>query len=306
MRPAKEMDAYQKYYSDNTLIPSNGSIKVTYLGVTSLLLDDGKTQLLIDCFFSRPSVFKVATSKISTDTAEVNTILSQYKIDRLKGIFISHSHYDHALDAAYMAKKTRAVLFGSQSTLSIGKGGGLSNKQMELFKDGWEKQFGDFSVTAISSKHSPATPLNNDLGKNITEPLSQPAKAVKYVEGGSYDFLIKHQGYIIYIKASANFIPEKLKGLRADALFLAVGTLGKRDSVFMNNYYRETVATLKPKIVVPIHWDNFLKPFSNNLEMMPRLMDKTYKAFDLLIDKKVDDNFEFKILQGGKSLVLSK
>ncbi|WP_175470629.1 MBL fold metallo-hydrolase [Pedobacter hartonius] len=306
MKPAKKMDAYKRYYSDNTSIPNKDAVKVTYLGVTSLLLDDGKTQLLVDCFFSRPSVFKVATSKVSTDTALVNTVLSQYKINRLKGIFISHSHYDHAFDAAYVAKKTNANLLGSQSTLSIGKGGGLSNNKMALFKDGWEQQFGDFNVSVIASRHSPATPLNDDLGKNITESLIQPAKVKKYVEGGSYDFLIKHKGYVIYIKASANYIPEKLKGLRADALFLAVGTLGKRDSVFMNNYYQETVAILKPKIVVPIHWDNFLQPLSDHLEMMPRVMDDTYKAFDLLIGKTRDDNFKFEILQGGKSIVLSK
>lgn len=303
-RPNKNMDVYKKYYNDDTAAPDSGRVKVTYLGVSSLLLDDGQTQLLVDAFFSRSSMMRTALSKISTDSSLVNSILSQYKIDRLKAIFISHSHYDHSFDAPYVAKKTKAILLGSQSTLNIGKGGGLTDSQMTLFEPGRDYQFGDFTITVIASKHSPATAVNDDLGKIISEPLAQPAKATKYLEGSSFDFLIKHKDHTIYIKPSANFIAGKLKNMHADALFLGTGTMGKRDSTFMNDFYRETVEMLRPKVVIPVHWDNFLKPFSDHLEMMPRLMDKTDKGFDFMIGRTQRDTVDFKILQGGKSIVL--
>lgn len=33
-------------------------LKVTYLGITTLLFDDGKDQILFDCHITRPSLFK--------------------------------------------------------------------------------------------------------------------------------------------------------------------------------------------------------------------------------------------------------
>src|SRR5262245_60869304 len=49
--------------------PHPGEVKVTFLGTTTLLFDDGETQLMIDGFFSRPPMAKVALSPIETDRA---------------------------------------------------------------------------------------------------------------------------------------------------------------------------------------------------------------------------------------------
>jgi phosphoribosyl 1,2-cyclic phosphodiesterase len=62
-------------------------------------MDDGETQLLADCFFTRPAIILILTSKIPTDTTVVNRVLFQNKMDRLKALFVTHSHYEHSLDA---------------------------------------------------------------------------------------------------------------------------------------------------------------------------------------------------------------
>jgi L-ascorbate metabolism protein UlaG (beta-lactamase superfamily) len=300
------MDSYTKYYSNDTAGIKKGNVKITFFGVSTLLLDDGETQLMIDGFFSRPSILKVLTSKVSTDTATINKVISEYGVNRLKAIFVTHSHYEHALDAAYIAKQTNSVLHGSSSTFNIGLGGGLSAAQISIFDFEKEYKYGDFSVKVIPSKHSPAASYNDDLGKLITTPIIQPAKAGDYVEGGSFDFLIHYKEHNIYIKPSANYIKDKLTNIKADVLFLGVGGLSNQDSEFMNEYYHQTVETLMPKIIIPLHWDNFFQPFSGNLKMNPRLMDKSYKGFDFVINKCQPQKINFTILQGGKSIVLFK
>jgi phosphoribosyl 1,2-cyclic phosphate phosphodiesterase len=70
-------------------------MKVTYLGTTMLLFDDGKDQVLFDCHVTRPSMKVCMTSRLSTDTITAERVLSQFGFDRLRAIFISHSHHDH-------------------------------------------------------------------------------------------------------------------------------------------------------------------------------------------------------------------
>lgn len=302
--PAAKMDGYVKYYTNDTSTLKSGNVRITYFGVSTLLLDDGETQILIDGFFSRPSILKVLASRISTDTSIVTRVISQYGIDKLKAVFVTHSHYEHALDAAYIAKKTNSDLLGSLSTFNIGLGGGLNKNQISIFDLEKEYQYGDFCVKIILSKHSPAASYNDDLGEVISTPIEQPAYASDYVEGGSFDFFVRHKEHTIYIKPSANYITDKLKDIKSDVLFLGVGGLSNQDSVFISQYYRQTVEMLMPRIVIPLHWDNFFLPLSDNLKMNPRLMDKTYKGFDYLIDRTESSAVKFTILQGGKSIIL--
>ncbi len=305
LAPSGDIDQYKSYYINDTSVPKDGAVKVTFLGTTSLLLDDGETQLLTDGFFTRAPLWKVATSKLATDTATVDSVLARLKIDRLKGLFVAHSHYDHALDIAYVTKRTSAKLYGSLSTLNIGRGGGLRADQMALYSPGMELQFGKFSVTILDSKHSPAKAgINDDIGQLITEPLAQPAKFGEYKEGGSYDFLIKHGRHSILIKPSANYVEGALDNVRADAVFLGTGGLGNQDSDFQNAYYEHTIGKVKPKLVIPIHWDNFFLPLMDHLVALMKAVDNLPGGFDFIISRTKADGITFKVLQGYQSILL--
>ncbi|MBX9694921.1 MAG: MBL fold metallo-hydrolase [Cyanobacteria bacterium] len=301
---SSRMDNYSRYYLNSVEAPGNDKVKITFLGTTSLLIDDGETQLLIDGFISRLSLGKAALSKVRTDVSAVDAALSRTKVDRLKAILVSHSHYDHVFDVAYVAQKTGAKLLGSVSTLNVGRGGGLADQQMALFEPGKKVPFGKFSVTVIPSKHSPALKgINNDIGDVIEAPLKQPARVKAYREGGSFDFLIEHEKHSILVKPSANFIDGSLDNFRADVLFLSVGQLGRQNREFQNNYYDQTVGKVKPHLVIPVHWDNFFQPLSDHLEPLT-LGDKVPKAFDFLIGRLSHDGIKFGILQGYASITL--
>lgn len=307
-RPSARLAAYSDYRFKNnpTNILKKGQVKITYLGVATLLIDDGETQILTDGFVTRPSLFKVGFKKIGSDTALVRSVAKKLQMTRLKAIFTAHSHYDHAIDAPYFAKFTNAKLYGSESTLNIGRGAGLQEDRMKVYEPGHSEIIGKFKVTVVESKHTPplSFPKEENEGKIISGPLKQPAKRHDFVEGGAYDFLIELGEHAIYIKASTNYIEHTLDSVKADLLFLGIATLSKQDTAFQRKYYLNTVGSLKPGLVIPIHWDNFFKPLSKDLVPYPTIADNVKRDFDFLIEKTRRDKIELKLMQGYENVVV--
>jgi L-ascorbate metabolism protein UlaG (beta-lactamase superfamily) len=304
-RPSGDIRKYSKYYADDTSAPNGNAVKVTFFGVSTLLFDDGETQILTDGFFSRPSLTKALLSKIESDTAQIDRMIANYKMNRVKGIFVTHSHYDHAFDVAYTTKKTNATLYGSISTLNIGRGGGVPEDHLSLYAPYREIPLGRFTVVVIPSKHSAGNAQKDD-GVIIDKPLSQPSKIKAYAEGGSFDFYIKHNGRSIYVKPSPNYVAGALDSMRADVVFIGTATVAKQPESWQDAYYEQTIGKLKPGLVIPLHWDDFFEPVSENLIMLPRLAGSSEKDFDIFINKTKADKIDFKILQGTKSILLFK
>ncbi|MFJ7731054.1 MBL fold metallo-hydrolase [Lysinibacillus sp. NPDC097231] len=303
LTPSADIRQYKEYYAPNTKqkIFNQGEIKVTFLGTSSLLFDDGNTQLMIDGFISRPPLSKILPfSTVQTDADAVNKAFKKIGIDnnKLRGLFIAHTHYDHALDLAYIAKQTGTHVYGSESAINIGLGDGINMKQMSVYEVNKAMQFGDFTVTVFQSKHSPTF----DEGEKIKEPLKQPAKALDYHEDSSYDFLITHHNKTFFVKPSANYIEGALDGIRANVLFLGIGVLGAQDQDFQNMYYEQTVWKIQPKLIIPIHWDNFNKPLTDALEALPKFADNTKQGLDFIIQRTKADKIDLQILQGFQSI----
>jgi L-ascorbate metabolism protein UlaG (beta-lactamase superfamily) len=302
-QPSGDINKYQEYFADENQSPADSNVQVTFFGVSTLLIDDGETQLLIDGFFSRYSMSKILLSAVQSDTASIDRVLTEYDISRLKGIFVTHSHYDHGFDAGYIAKKTGTPLYGSPSTLNIGRGADVSEDLLIEFQHNRDLTLGNFTVRVVPSIHSPGSALE-DEGLGISGPLRQPVSFKAYLEGGSYDFLISHHGKKMYIKPSPNFIAGALDSLDVDVVFLGIATATKHDSTWTDDFYRENVKVLEPSLLVPLHWDDFFEPLSNHLVMLPRFTANVEDDFDYFIRRTGEDGIDFKILQGTRSIVV--
>lgn len=306
LRPNADIDNYQSYYHHDSSHPHDGAVNITFLGTTSLLFDDGETQLMIDGFISRPPLWKVIANKLATDKPAVDAMLNRLQVNRLQGLFASHSHYDHALDIAYIAQRTGAKLYGSLSTLNIARGAGLTAEQLQLYEPNKVLHIGQFSIMVLPSKHTPTVVgINDDLGELINAPLQQPARIGAYKEGGSYDFLIQHGRVSFFIKPDTNFVVGALDHIRADVLLLGTAMLGKQQPEFQQQFYDETVGKIHPQLVIPIHWDNFFLPLSEHLVALPWVADNLKQSFDFLIFRTKTDKIRFRILQGYQSLTWS-
>ena len=254
-------------------------MKITFLGTTTLLFDDGTDQILFDAHVTRPSLKKYIFGRELPNTAMADEMIRLHKIDRLKAIFVSHSHHDHVMDAPYIAKKCGAVIYGSSSALNVARGGGVPEEQLVEFKAEDTFAVGNYKIKVIASIHSKPTILNNDLGQTIDSPLDPNSKLRAYKEGGSYDFFVETPDKKYMIRPSFNYIEGQMDGYKADVLFLGVAGLAKADEATEKKFFEETVAKVEPSLVVPLHWDNFFSGLDKPVRGMPRLVEKTEVVF---------------------------
>ena len=271
-------------------------MKVTFLGTTSLLFDDGKDQILFDCHVTRPTVFDFLFKKLSTDTEVSDRVINQFKMDRLKAIFISHTHHDHVMDAPYFAKKCNAKIYGSKSARNVALGGGIKEEDVFCYEDSMKYEIGDYKISIIPSIHSKAHWYNNDLGQTIDKPLIQPVKKKEYKEGGSFDFLVENNNKKYLIRPSYNFIEGQLDGIEADAMFLGIAGLSKDNENRKNTFYKETIDKVKPHTVIPVHWDNFLSPLYKKEKWRTGIVEDPNKAISIIENECNKRRIEF-ILQ---------
>ena len=68
-----------------------------------------------------------------------------------------------------------------------------------------------------------------------------------------------------------------------DVLFLGVAGLQKAEPAMEAAFYRETIEKVDPKLVIPVHWDNFFSPLTKPVVGIPRLIEKTEVALWRLV-----------------------
>ncbi|MDO4538231.1 MAG: MBL fold metallo-hydrolase [Coriobacteriales bacterium] len=254
-------------------------MKVSYLGTTVLLFDDGVDQIMFDAHVTRPPLWKyVLNARVQTNAALADEIIERYQMERLRAIFVSHAHHDHVMDAPYFARRCGAAVYGSESVLNVCRGGGVSEDRLVEFCGGESFELGGFEVRVIPSLHSKLAKPLDDLGQKIGRPLAPPARLREYKEGGSFDFYLETADRRILIRPSCNYIEGQLDGLQADVLFLGIGGMTRQSDAFCEAFFRETVEKVGAKLVIPIHWDNFFSGLDRPAKRMPRFMDKTERG----------------------------
>ncbi len=142
----------------------------------------------------------------ASNTALIDEKLKLHHIDRLKAIFVSHSHHDHVMDAPYIANRRKATIYGSSSALNVARGGNVPEEQLVEFQANETYAVGNYRVKVIPSIHSKPTILNNDLGQTIDAPLDRPVvgmpqlvektevvfyKLARYCEKNDIDMLVQ-------------------------------------------------------------------------------------------------------------------
>jgi L-ascorbate metabolism protein UlaG (beta-lactamase superfamily) len=259
--------------------PTSGGLRTRFFGVSTIQIDDGETAVMTDGFFSRPRLLQSLFSRIAPDPARIDAALKRGNVSKLAAVLVAHSHHDHAMDSAFVAERTGALLVGSASTANIGRGHGLANDRIRIVKHGDTLKFGRFTVEIFESPHSP-NPLYTG---EITEPLRPPVKGSAYREGGNYAYLLRHDRGTILVQASANFVPGLFRNVKADVVFLGIAPLGKQTGIFVRDYWREVVMATGAKLVIPIHWDDFLRPLDGPLLPMPLLMDDFERGMQMLL-----------------------
>jgi len=268
-----------------------GEVSVRFFGTTTLLFDDSSHSILIDGFFSRPNKLELLLGIIKSDVDEVGAFLDKHEISGIDAIFVSHSHYDHALDAANVSKLTGARLYGSESTRFIARGYGLSEGETIPISHKQDIEVGRFEVTAYETPHSPGAKFPG----YVTHDVFNLAQVSQYKLGKNFSFLIEHLDTNILLVPSAGYSPAMFDELKksVDIVFLGVGRLGIRSDAFINEYWQESVTATGADTVFLIHWDDFTKSLGRNLKPFSWLrVDNFKRTYKHLSDLAKRDNVE--------------
>ncbi len=265
-------------------------LRVTFLGVSTLLFDDGETAILTDGFFTRPDGKTVFTRKVMPDSERIAKSLERAGITRLAAVIVTHSHYDHAMDSPEVARLTGAIVVGSESTANVARGWKLTENQIRIVRNGDQINFGRFQVTFIQTRHAPT----GFTGGEIREPLMPPVRAYQYRESTSFSVLIKHNGKTLLVQSTAGFVEGALRGQKADVVFLGIGALGKQDEAYRQAYWRETVQAVGARQVIPIHWDDFTRPLDQPLVPLPYLFDDLDESMAFILGRGQQEGIDVK------------
>lgn len=234
---AADLEAYKKLMLPASPAADAGkkNMTVIFIGVSTLLFDDGETAFMTDGYFSRHA--RNSLARIEPDRERITRSLQRAGVKSLAAVIPLHSHFDHALDSPIVAQQTGALLAGSSSTANIGLGYGLPEARIRVVANGETLTFGRFKVTFVTSSHLPA---GFALGE-ITIPLSVPARASDFKVGDAYSLLVEHDGRTILIQSSAGYTPGALNGRKADVVYLGIGGLALQDEAYLDAYWREIV-----------------------------------------------------------------
>lgn len=265
---------------------ADAPVTISWMGVSTLLVDDGTTALMTDGFFSRPGLLAVGLRPIAPSMPRITESLRRAGVDRLAAVLPVHTHFDHALDSAVVADLTGADLVGGVSAANVARGHGLAEDRIVVAAPGAEMRFGTFGVTLLESDHCPP----DRFPGTITAPVVPPAKASAYRCGEAWSTLIHHRpsGRRLLIQGSAGFVPGALAGRDAEVAYLGVGQLGVQSPAYIRQYWDQTVRAVGARTVVLIHWDDFFRPLSEPLRALPYAgddLDATMTVLQSLADR---------------------
>ncbi|MCZ4500159.1 MAG: metallo-beta-lactamase [Marmoricola sp.] len=272
-------------YADRFDVPAAGAgLAATFLGVSTVLLDDGESALMTDGFFSRPPMTKVLVSKIAPDIGRIDACLQRALGGRgLAAVVPVHSHFDHVLDSAVVAHRTGAQLVGGTSTANVGRGGRLPEDRITVVEPGTPVVIGPWTLTLVESHHCPPDRYPGE----ITAPVVPPVRSAAYRCGEAWSILVGHtSGRTTLIQGSAGYLAGSLTGRSADVAYLGVGQLGLQSEDYITTYWAETVRAVGARRVVLTHWDDFFTPLPLHSSDRP-LRALPYAGDDLDVTMRV-------------------
>lgn len=245
----------------------SAALTARWFGTTAVLLQAGDEAIFVDPFFTRPEglLRMLRDAPIAPDETLIADGLARAGVKRLRGVLVSHSHFDHAMDAGIVARQTGALLVGSHSTANIGLGAGLPLTQTLIVPSmpaAEPMQLGAFRVRFIESRHAGAT--GGAPTGDIDAPLRTPARYSDYRQGGTYSILVEHGTDAVLFHGSAGHVDGALDGVRADTVFLGAALVGDAPA-----YLRQIVDAVGAKRVVLTHWDDFTRSLARPLRPMP-------------------------------------
>jgi len=222
------------------------NIQLRWLGNAGLQFEH-KNILVVDPFLSRPVMGEFLFSTLETNSALQEAILPECDY-----ILITHAHYDHMQDAPAIAYRTGAQVYGDANTCRLMEVLGVKPSQLHEIGYGERFNAGNFQITAIEGHH-PWLP--GFASGKVKENLQAPLRARDYRMKKNFSFLLETNKLRLLVWSST----RTAKAVPADVLFMR--------AVSSECWYRDLLERVQPKIAIPTHWDDLMRPLSEPTQL---------------------------------------
>ena len=243
-----------------------GAVSFRWWGTAGWRIDIGDRTVLVDPYLSRIDT-GLFTGAFKPETPlTVRTDVIDPRVDRAMTVLVTHTHWDHFMDVPYIAKRTGARVFGTLTAYHLGLAYGLPSTQLSPVKGGEVLDFGDHSVEVVGSLHSRNPSYSVAFpGVRVTPP-PQPATIADLPEGDTLGYLLRVDGGpSVYFTGASDVAERNLTGLAPDVAMVAM-----QNATTTGDYLPRLLAGLDyPKVVVPVHCDNFETALQNPPPVAP-------------------------------------
>ncbi|MEM1185427.1 MAG: MBL fold metallo-hydrolase [Planctomycetota bacterium] len=252
-------------------IPRVDDVKVAWLGVFTLAITDGETTIIVDPFVTRPSLgCVVGNEPLASNPEVVDWWVDELCIrSNIGAVIVTHSHYDHLLDGAAFVQLAnhehggpRAKLYGSRSTLIVGKTQGLTRDELFGVSLGEPIRVGDFTMTFLPDVHGPHVG-DITLAGGVIDPdeFTRESGAWEWCLGASYAVVIEHSGRRLLLSSGTGRVEVDTftEQRKAEVAILGVGGLDGDD---IDDFIQEVPLSAGVEEVIPTHFDNFFVPLT--------------------------------------------
>lgn len=277
-------------------------IKLIWYGTANYILDLDGTRILFDPFFYR--------------NPESTPILKTKKEDikNISAIFITHGHFDHLTEAGWFAENINTPVYCSETAkdniIKWAEGEIIEDEVHEISESGRNniklcREFDKINVTDnitvefIKSEHVKFD-LNTILSRLFSWKVLKQIKSLSaygkgFPMGEVFGFCTFFQGKkIVSFGSLWHEYEDILKKYENCDVFIA--PLAGNSKKNLAKKGGKIVDILKPKIIVPVHWDNFFPPVSRTEDLKPFItyIEKNHPNIEIVMPK-IDEEIIFNL-----------
>ena len=220
---------------------------ITWTGVAGFLFDIDGIRIAVDPFVSNPGPVATFARPAKPDVARVHRAF-----DGVSAAFVSHTHWDHAMDVATVATRG-ADVYGSATTTEICRRQGTPDEQLHTVADGSRTTVGPFTVETVASRHG-IIPIAHRIEVTELRSDGMPRTPFRWPRGDVFAFRVEFAGVSVHIHGSAGIEDGPLE--RQQPADVLIACLAARQGT--PDYFDRLAETLRPKVLIPCHHDNFL------------------------------------------------
>jgi hypothetical protein len=225
-----------------TRLRMDTSIRFRWLGTASIELVVNDQVLLVDPYFTRFPIRKLVLGRVRPNRALISD-----RFQRCDHVLVTHAHFDHMMDVPDLVQNTGAVAIGSPNSCRLLAACGVPERKIREVHAGDSLGFGDYQVRVLMGEHIRLPLFTPGPLERVLEP---PLRARDYRMDSYYSFLISASGQRLL--TDPGICPED--AVAADVLFIYPGR--------PRPFYESLLPRVRPKVVVPYHWDDFFRALS--------------------------------------------